>query len=88
MKYFKIILMIKYLNLYPGNCSCFTAGAPPVHAPGDARSGYHDTRSRATCTNTEFHDGKFTTTQVFPFAFHLLFPPPPHPLKKTSRSLS
>ena len=73
MKYLYIILIIKHFNLYPGNCSCFTAGAPTVHAPGDARSGYHDTRPRATCTNTEFHDGKFTTTQVFLFTFHLLF---------------
>ena len=72
-----LILMTKHLNLYPGNCACFTAASPPVHAPDDARSGYHDTKPGATCTSTEFNDGKLTTTQVFLFAFHLLFPPLP-----------
>ena len=74
--------MIKHLNLYPGNCAYFSATDPPVHAPGDARSGYHDTKPRATCTSTEFNDGKFTTTQVFLSALQLLFPP------KSARSLS
>ena len=64
MKFFYIILIIKHLHLYPGNCACFTAGAPPVHAPDDAMSGYHATKPGATCTNTEFNDGKLTTTQV------------------------
>ena len=67
--------MIKHLKLYPGNCEYFTAASTRVHASGDARSRYHDTKRGATCTNREFNDGKFTTTQVFPFAFHLLFSP-------------
>ena len=67
--------MIKHLKLCPGNCEYFTAASTRVHAPGDASSRYHDTKRGATCTDTEFNDGKFTTTQVFPFAFHLLFSP-------------
>ena len=83
MKYLYIILIIKPLNLYPGNCACFTAGAPQVHAPGDARSGYHDTRSRASFSNTESPDGKFTITLRFSVlessAFRSVCPPPLSP---------
>ena len=79
MQDYEILLhhsMIKHLYLYPGNCEYFTAASTRGNAPGDASSRYHDTKRGATCTNREFNDGKFTTTQVFPFNISSsIFPP-------------